>query len=133
MSRRTLLHLHGESFARRYQVASMAITAAAGGDDVRIVLWFEGLFRLVRGGFDEARAGDREDEEVVRRHAALELPAPSALLREARQLGARLYACETGVLLAGLRPEEVRPAVDDILGLQQIHALAREADVVLYV
>ncbi|MFO7155949.1 MAG: DsrE family protein [Pseudomonadota bacterium] len=133
MSRRTLLHLHGESFARRYQVASMAITAAASGDDVHVVLWFDGLARFVRGGFDFAREGDPGDEEVVRRHAALELPPPSAMLGEARALGARLYVCETAVLLAGLRPEEVRPVVDDILGLQQIHALAGEADVVLYV
>lgn len=133
MRRRTLLHLHGESFARRYQLASMAITAAAAGDDVRLVLWFDGLFRFVRGGFDQAREGAPDDEAVARRHAALELPAPSAMLLEARELGARLYACETAILLAGLRPEEVRPRVDDVLGLQQIHAMAGESDMVLYV
>lgn len=131
MKRRTLLHLHGESFARRYQVASQAITAAAGGDEVRVVFWFDALRRLARGGFDEAEAG--EDALVLRRHGALGLPPPSEMLAEARQLGARFLACETALLLAGLEPGELEGRVDEILGLQQIHALAQGAEVVLYV
>lgn len=131
MKSRTLLHLHGETFARRYQVASQAITAVASGDEVWVVFWFDALRRLALGGFDEAEEG--EDREVRRRHGALGLPPPSEMLGEARQLGARFVACETAVLLAGLTPAELGERVDEILGLQQIHALARGAEVVLYV
>lgn len=131
MKRRTLLHLHGETFARRYQVASQAITAAAGGEEVYVVFWFDALRRLALGGFDDPEAG--EDRKVHERHAALGLPPPSEMLAEARLLGARFVACETAVLLAGLTPADLGERVDEILGLQQIHVLAREAQVVLYV
>lgn len=126
-----VLHLHGESFARRYQVASQAIVAAASGDEVRVVLWFDALARWVRGGFDEPLAG--EDAEVARRHAALGLPPPSRMLAEARELGARLWACETGVRLAGIEPADARAALDDVPGLQELVAVQRDAAVVLYV
>lgn len=132
MKRRTLLHLHGESFARRYQAASQAITAAAGGDEVCVVFWFDALRLWGKPAFD-APGPSEEDAAVHRRHGELGLPPPSEMLGEARTIGARFLACETGILLAGLGPEELRAQVDEILGLQQIHALAREAQVVLYV
>lgn len=130
--RRTLLHLHGESFARRYQVASQAITAAVGDDEVLVVFWFDALRHLGKPAFD-APSEDEADREVWRRHKELGLPPPSEMLAEARALGARFLACETAILLAGRTAEEIRERVDDILGLQEIHALAREAEVVLYV
>lgn len=132
MSRRSVvLHLHGESFARRYQVVSHAIAAAAAGDRVLVVLWFDGLVRWVRGTFDEPLPG--EDAEVARRHRELGLPAPSEMLAEARLLGARIAACETGVRLAGLLPGDLADRVDERPGLQEILARAREADLVLYI
>lgn len=129
--RKIVLHLHGESFARRYQVVSHAITAAAAGDDVLVVLWFDGLVRWVRGGFDDPLAG--EDAAVAQRHRALGLPPPAQMLEEARLLGARLAACETAVRLAGLDAAEVRGRVDALPGLQELLAAARDADLALYV
>lgn len=128
---RIFLQLHGETFARRYQVASLAITAAAAGDDVAVVLWFDALRRWCDGTFDEPEGG--EDAAVAARHGGLGLPSPGEMLREARSLGARLLACETGVRLAGLVPEVAREMVDDVPGLQEILAHARDADLALYV
>lgn len=130
-ARKIVLHLHGESFARRYQVASHAITAAAAGDDVLVVLWFDALARWVRATFDEPLAG--EDTLVAGRHRDLGLPPPSEMLAEARALGARLAACETGVRLAGLSPADARARVDEVPGLQELLAAARDADLALYV
>lgn len=131
MGMTVLLHLHGESFARRYQVASHAITSAAAGDRVLVVLWFDALVRHVLGGFDDPLPG--EDRRVMERHQALGLPPPSAMLAEARALGARLLACETAVRLAGLSPAGARAHVDDLPGLQELVAEARGAGFVLYV
>jgi peroxiredoxin family protein len=128
---RIVLHLHGDSFARRYQVASHAITACAAGDQVLVVLWFDALQRHVRGGFDDPLPG--EDRRVSERHVGLGLPPPAQMLAEARALGARLVACETAVRLAGLDPLEVRRFVDDLPGLQELLAEARQAQLVLYV
>ena len=100
--RRSGLHLHGSTFAHRSQGASHAITAAAAGDRVLVVLWFDALARWVGGTFDEAV--DPGDEAVASRHRALGLPPPSEMLAEARAIGARLAACETAVLLSGGAP-----------------------------
>lgn len=129
MRSRVVLHLHGETFARRYQVASHAITAAAAGDEVVVVLWFDALRRWVRGGFDEGDPG--EDAAAAARHGALGLPAPKEMLLEARALGVEIWACETGVRLAGLEPAQVREAVDRLPGLQEIVHVAKEAALVL--
>ncbi|HEY0839567.1 MAG TPA: hypothetical protein VGD74_05230 [Vulgatibacter sp.] len=132
MSRsRVLLQLHGESFARRYQVASLAITSAAAGDEVMVVLWFDALRRWCDGGFDEPT--DAADAAVTERHHTLGLPTPGEMLREARGLGARIVACETGVRLAGVEPARAKELVDDLPGLQQILAAAKSADLCLYV
>ncbi|WP_373048027.1 hypothetical protein [Vulgatibacter sp.] len=131
MSRSIVLHLHGESFARRYQVASHAITAAAAGDAVLVVFWFDALARLAAGTFDEPLQG--EDEAVAARHRALGLPPPAEMLAEARLLGARFAACETGVRLAGVDPSRARELVDEVPGLQELLSRARAADLVLYV
>lgn len=126
-----LLQLHGETFARRYQVASLAITAAASGDLVRVVLSFDALLRWVRGGFDDPAPG--RDEEVAARHRGMGLPPPSEMLEEARRLGAQVIACETLIRLAGLEVEEAADRLDDTPGLAEIHAYAKEAKVALYV
>jgi len=131
VARRIVLHLHGPSFAHRYQIASHAIAAAAAGDRVLVVLWFDALARWVRGGFDLPLDG--EDAAIAARHRGLGLPPPGEMLAEARALGARLVACETAVRLAGLSPAEARARVDDLPGLQEILAEATEADLVLYV
>lgn len=131
MQKRVLYHLHGETFARRYQVASQAITSAASGHAVWVVLHFDALRRWVEGGFDTPTPG--EDEEVAARLAKLGLPSPKAMLEEARQLGLRVVACETAAELAGVRPDDARPHLDDMPGLAEIQAFATGAALVLYV
>ncbi|WP_157370463.1 hypothetical protein [Vulgatibacter incomptus] len=129
--RSIVLHLHGDSFARRYQVASHAITAAASGAEVLVILWFEGLTRWVNGSFDEPVGAD--DGAVAERLGVLGLPPPSVMLAEARALGARIAACETAVRLAGLDPDELGAEVDERPGLQEILERELRADLVLYV
>lgn len=129
--RTTLLHLQGESWRHRYQVATHAVTAAAAGDRVIVCLWFDALRRWVLGGFDEALPG--ADAEVASRAGALSVLPPSVMLAEARALGAELWACETAVRLAGVDPAEAKAKVDDLPGLQQIFAAAASAEVVLFV
>ena len=126
-----VLHVHGESWSRRYQAASHAITAAAAGDRVLVVLWFEALRRFVRGGFDEGAPG----EEAAARSRAEErgLPPPAVRREEARTLGATILAGETGGRLAGLDADEARARVDGLPGLQELLREAKDARLVLVV
>jgi len=128
--RKVVLQLQHESFASRYQLASMAITSAAAGDETWVVLWFGALQRWMEGRFDEALAG--EEEGIAARLRELNLPPPGQMLEEARSLGARIVACETGVRLAGLDPEQLGALVDHRPGLQEILEAAKEASLSLY-
>ncbi len=125
MSARVVLHLQSPGWSNRYQLATWAVTAAAAGDAPLVVLWFEPLVRFVEGRFDEA---EREGEALLARNAAaLRMPPPAELLRQARELGARLVACETAARIAGVEVLALEAAVDEVLGLQQLLQPAKEA------
>lgn len=125
MSARVVLHLQSPGWQHRYQLATWAVTAAAAGDEPLVVLWFEPLVRFVGGRFDEV---DGELEATLARNAAaLRLPPPAELLGQARALGARVVACETAARIAGIDPEALGRAVDEVPGLQQLLQAAKEA------
>jgi peroxiredoxin family protein len=117
---------HG-SFEPGFQLASMAVTAAAMGDEVIIVFAFDALRQLVQKSFGKP-ATDRENAESARGEG-LGLQTPMKLLEEARKLGARLVACDTTVKLCGLA-ERTGGALDETMGLASIWRLAQGARVV---
>ena len=129
MPERVAIFLQSASFEPAYQAATLALTAAAMGDEVWVVLGFEPLRALAAGLFG-APAGPLEPGESE--HAAkLNLPPPGKMLEEARALGARCVACDTLVTLAGLEPSRV-PQLDEPLGLASIWRFARTGQVVTY-
>ncbi|MEN9797056.1 MAG: hypothetical protein RL653_752 [Pseudomonadota bacterium] len=124
MPERVAVFLQSASFEPAYQASTLALTAAAMGDEVWIVLGFEPLRALAQGRFGAASNG-LEHEEAARA-GALNLPSPAQLLAEARSLGARCVACDTLVELAGLDASSV-PQLDEPLGLASIWRFARAA------
>jgi peroxiredoxin family protein len=118
MAGKVVLFVQHGSFEPAYQAATVAITAAAMGDEVLVVFAFEALRQLARGTFGEALS-DKESSESARAEG-LGLPAPAKLLAEARQLGARLVACDTTVKLCGLSAGELGEVLDEVMGLPSI-------------
>jgi len=113
-----VVFLSSQSWEARYQAVMLAVTAAALGDQVTLVLSFEPLRALVDGRFDEGAPPTAP---------AARVPPLSETLAEARrELGMRVVACETAVRLAGLEPEAARPALD---GLEPLPSLWRLAQV----
>ncbi|MBM4379216.1 MAG: hypothetical protein FJ086_07940 [Deltaproteobacteria bacterium] len=129
MSERLAIFLQSASFEPAYQAGTLAITAAAMGDEVWLVLGFEPL-RALAGGRLGSPVGEVEVAEGARA-VALGLPTPGELLAEARALGARVVACDTLVRLAGLEPAAV-PLLDESLGLPTIWRHARTARTVTF-
>jgi hypothetical protein len=116
MGRPLLLLLRSEGWEARWLGVSLALTAAACGDAVRLAL-FEGPLRAFAGG--------RFDEGAPPTAAASKVGSLAQMLEEGRaELGLRLVACDTAVRLAGLDPEALAPRLE----VTSLTALWREAD-----
>lgn len=103
----------------------MGVTAAAMGDEVSFVFAWDALRDLARGTFGHPET-DRERLEQARAEG-LGLPVPAKLLDEARQLGARLLACDSTVKVCGLDPSQLGGVLDEVMGLPSIWRLTEGA------
>jgi peroxiredoxin family protein len=125
MAGRVVFFLQQASFEAAFQGASLAITAAAMGDEVHVVVAFDALRNLVRGSFGNPQS-EREQLESARADG-LGVPAPVKMLDEARKMGAKLVACDTTVKLCGISTEEALRVLDEVLGLASIWRLTEGA------
>lgn len=132
MSDRAVFFVSSGGYEAAWQCTSLAITAAAMGDEVVFVFAFEALKALSRGAFGESLRG--HDAEAASRAAAINAPLPQKMLADARGLGARVLACDTTVKLSGLEPEALErdKVVDEVLGLPQIWRLTAGAKVLTF-
>ena len=125
MSGRVVFFLQHGSFEPAYQVASLAITAAAMGDEVYVVFNFDALRALSRNAFGLPHT-ERESAESARAEG-LGVPVPIKMLQEARNLGVKLIACDTTVKLCGFSAEDFRSKLDSVMGLASIWRLTQDA------
>jgi predicted peroxiredoxin len=96
---------------------SLAITAAAFGDEVHLALFGEALRAYASGRFAE---GAPEAAGPAR------VPPLDETLREAqRDLGLRVVACDTELRLCSLDPRTAVPPLDAVMGLPALWQLAR--------
>jgi peroxiredoxin family protein len=113
MAGRVFFFLQHATYEPAFQAASMGSTAAAMGDEVYFVFAFDALRALMRGRFGLPHT-EREQVESERAER-LGVPAPERLLAEARELGARLVACDTTVRICGYTPEELKGTLDEVM------------------
>jgi peroxiredoxin family protein len=118
-----VIFLQGESWAHRYQAATLSVTAAAYGEPVTVALFFDPLRRFTEGRLDEGAP-----EAAIGARVA---PLAEMLAEARRDLGVRVVACETAVRLAGLDPAAVRPALDGLESLPELWRRARDGRLVV--
>jgi len=112
-----VVFLHSAGWAARCQAATVAVTAAALGDQVTVALAFEPLRLWTEGRFDEGAPPAA---------AGAKLGSLAGALDEARrELGLRVVACETLVRVEGLDPGAVAPALDELTTLPSLWRLAQ--------
>jgi len=136
-----LVFAQDDAWESRFQVSSLAASAAAAGQTVQLVLFFAALAAWV-----EERWDDPQPARVVTaaRLAALDLPPLSTYLAPYRQgdtvaaaagseptVLIRLYACSASVRILGLDPAAVQARVDVLAGWPTFHRLARGAEQVV--
>jgi peroxiredoxin family protein len=127
MAMPTLLILaHGGSWNMRFQISSLAASAAAAGERVDIALFFGALDAWARGKWDEL---DPEPPVSAERLESLGMPPLSEMLAAGREDGLiRLYACSASARMLGLDTAQVQASVDALLGWQSFSRMIQEAE-----
>ncbi len=116
----TLL-LSAAGWRERWLGVSLALTAAAHGDPVRVALAGEALRLFLGGRFDEGAPPEAE---------AARVGSLAAMLEEGRRgLGLRLCACATDVRLGGFDPAGAAARLE-VTSLPELWREAREGRLV---
>jgi peroxiredoxin family protein len=116
---------HGGAWETRFQVSSLAASAAAAGEEVEIALFFAALDAWAGGSWDALDPGPPLSAE---RLEALGLPPLSTLLAAGREAGSiRIYACSASSRILGLDMARVQEAVDAVLGWQTLSRMTATA------
>lgn len=119
-----LILAHGGSWDMRFQISSLAASAAAGGDRVDLALFFGALDAWANGRWDEL---DPQPPLSADRLESLGMPPLSEMLAPGREEGLiRVYACSATAHLIGLDLAKVQTSVDALLGWQSFSRMIRE-------
>jgi peroxiredoxin family protein len=120
-----LILAHGGTWEMRFQITSLAASAAAGGDRVDVALFFAALDAWVGKRWDEI---DPAPPLSAGRIDSLGLPPLTGMLAAGRAEGLiRIYACSASSRFLGLDSADVQASVDALLGWQSFARMIREA------
>ena len=120
-----LILAHGGSWDRRFQISSLAASAASGGRAVDIALFFAALRSWVTGEWDVL---DPEPPLDRARLQSLAMPPLSGMIEPGRAQGLiRLYACSASMRFYGLDAATTQASVDAILGWQSFSRMIENA------
>ncbi len=116
-----VIYAHSGEYDRLYQVATMAVSAAANGDEAHVILFFHALKRFVDDDLEGVFAPSSPEGSATPGKEGVRGAKPSSiseLIDSARQLGKlRLYACAAQPRLMGLASEDLADIVDEIISL----------------
>lgn len=134
---RFVIFSHNATYDKLHQVGTLALTAAAMGKEVIVVLLFWTIKKLAEGRIDAVDFPPEYREhakEVSRLLSEKKVPRISEMFHEARQVGSfRLIACSAGLEYMGVDPNVVAKNVDEVLGLPAILALTAGSETTLFI
>jgi peroxiredoxin family protein len=120
-----LILAHAGHWDGRFQITSLAASAASAGDSVDIALFFGALDAWAKGDWDRL---DPSPPLTPERLEAANMPPLTEMLAAGRETGKiRLYACSASARLLGLDIATVQTSVDAILGWQSFAQRIAEA------
>jgi predicted peroxiredoxin len=109
----------------RYQISSLAASAAASEGHVDLAFFFGALDRWARGQWDVL---DPQPPLTAERLESFGMPPLSEMLIPGRENGLiHLYACSASGRLLGLDPVQLQASVDAVLGWQSFSRMIQQA------
>ena len=134
---RFVLFAHNATYDKLHQVATLALTAAAMGKDVMVVLLFWTIKKLADGrlnDLDFPPEYQNQAQEVARLLKERKVPLITEMFEEAKKVGQfRLVACSAGLEYMNVDPEAVAKGVDEVMGLPSILSLSTGAETTLFI
>ena len=135
--RKFVIFAHSGTYDKLYQTTTIAVTAAAMGEEVYVVLFFEALRKFVNGRTDELDMSPEfpnQGRDVYNKMKTLNPNSITEMIDTVKELGTlKFLACSANVEFMGFKKEEVLAKVDEITGLPSILKLASEAETKLYI
>ncbi len=135
-----VIFAHSGTYDKLHQVATIALTAAAMGSEVYIILFFWALKKFYSGQLDksdfpvEYQSWSHKISQLMKEK---KVPPISEMLKEARGMGAKVIVCSAGLEYMDIErnPDPVQKdgLVDDVWGLPQVLMIVEEAKTVLYI
>jgi peroxiredoxin family protein len=126
-----VIFLHSDRYDRRYQAASIALTASSMGEPVTLCLFFEALASFAEGRWSEVDVAPEGATgplaQLQRGFELANVPTLEEMLERARaeKGGLTVIACSTSMKLLDLEPKELtRRGVDQVAGLPTMLELA---------
>ncbi|MEE9274740.1 MAG: hypothetical protein V3V62_05480 [bacterium] len=128
---------HSGDYDRLYQVATLAASAAANGEEVHVILFFGALRRFVEDRLDETALPASYGEDgprIERGMREARAHSVSELIESARQLGKlTLYACAAQVKFLGYGPADLEGVVDEAISLPNFLERTKDARTKLFI
>ncbi len=137
LNRKFVIFAHGATYDKLHQVGTLALTAAALGRDVHVILMFWAIKKLAMGELDKVDFPPEYNaytEDVSRLLKEKRIPAITQMFSDARQVGTfRLIACSAGLEYMGVDHDKLVSLVDEVLGLPAILRMTFDAETSLFI
>jgi peroxiredoxin family protein len=127
---------HSGTYDKLYQTATIALTAAAMGKEVYVILFFWALKKVYAGELDKADFPVEYKDwsgKIVDLMKEKKVPPVSEMLKEARGLGVKLIVCSAGLDYLDLNKTAKPEIVDDVWGLPKVLTVVEQAETTLYI
>ena len=127
---------HRGTYDKLHQVATIALTAAAMGKEVYIILFFWALRKFYTHELDQPDFSEENkdwSEKIVERMREKKIPPVSEMLADARRMGVKIIVCSAGLEYMDIEKDAQPELVDDVWGLPQVLTTVEEAETTLYI
>jgi len=136
---KTTIILHSGDMDKVYSALIIANGALAMGMDVAIYFTFWGLERLKKGALEKGPLSKMHflglgKWMVTQRMKKANVASLERLMRDFRELGGRVLACDMTMEIMGIRREDLRTEwIDEYCAVGSYIAEARDSDITLFI
>jgi peroxiredoxin family protein len=132
-----VIFAHSGTYDRLHQVATLALTASAMGQEVYIILFFWALKKFYSGELDKPDFPEEHQtlgKQVSKLMGEKKVPKVSEMLREGKSIGrVKIIICSAGLEYMDIEKGAQPELVDEVWGLPTVLSAVKGAATILYI